>query len=437
MNRMEEWMALQAEMEQIPAETERTVERAAARLRRRRRLWQPLTAAAMVAVCFVAAVNLSPTVAHACSQVPVLAQLARAVSFSSSLRQAVEQEYVQIVDQTAEDQGVTAHIQSLIVDQKQVHLYFTLESEEYDKLSALPEVFLEDGTAAQAVITGSYGGQSNGELLHAAVDFLPEAQVPETMQVVLRVYDEAAQARKLVAKPTFTLQIDPEYRAQGRTAAVEIPFCLEEEQFWVTGVEIYPTHIRLQVEAAPENRAYLKWMDFSLVLPDGTEIYDGSAAGIGGTSDPVTGERKTFYAESSFFTETDRLELQIHRAGLLDKDAPRTRVDLETGACDSAPLNGECTVETPGEIWCTFDGLPERRFALFEPTLYDSAGAAYPTDGYGMRWDRDGRAQQYLSIPEAFPGTEVYLQPEITRLYAPEQPVTVQLDMTEGKEMAS
>ena len=192
MNRMEEWMALQEELEQIPMETEGTVERAAGRFRRRRMVWQPLTAAAMVAVCFVAAVNLSPTVAQACSQVPVLAQLARAVSFSSSLRQAVEREYVQIVDQTAEDRGVTAHIQSLIVDQRQVHLYFTLESEEYDKLSALPEVFLEDGTDAQAVITGSYGGQNNGELLHAAVDFLPEAQVPETIQVVLRVYDEAA-----------------------------------------------------------------------------------------------------------------------------------------------------------------------------------------------------------------------------------------------------
>lgn len=437
MNRMEEWMALQEELEQIPMETEGTMERAAARLRRRRRVWQPLTAAAMVAVCFVAAVNLSPTVAQACSQVPVLAQLARAVSFSSSLRQAVEQEYVQIVDQTAEDRGVTAHIHSLIVDQKQVHLYFTLESEEYDKLSALPEVFLEDGTDAQAVSTGSYGGQSDGELLHAAVDFLPEAQVPETMQVVLRVYDEAAEARTLVAKPTFTLQIDPEYRAQGRKAALEVPFCFGEERFWVTGVEIYPTHIRLQVEGAPENRTYLKWMEFSLVLPDGTEIYDSSAAGIGGTSDPVTGERKTFYAESSFFMETDQLELKIHVAGLLDKDAPRTQVNLETGACDSAPLNGECTVETPGEIWCTFDGLPERRFALFEPTLYDSAGKAYPTGGYGMGWNQDGRAQQYLCIPEEFPDTEVYLQPEVTRLYVPEQPVTVKLDMTEGKERES
>ncbi len=437
MNRMEEWMALQEELEQIPMETEGTVERAAARLRRWRRVWQPLTVAAMVAVCFVAAVNLFPTVAQACSQVPVLAQLARAVSFSSSLRQAVEQEYVQIVDQTAEDRGVTAHIQSLIVDQKQVHLYFTLESEEYDKLSALPEVFLEDGTDAETVITGSYGGQSNGELLHAAVDFLPEAQVPETMQVVLRVYDEAAEARTLVAKPTFTLQIDPEYRAQGRKAALEVPFCFGEERFWVTGVEIYPTHIRLQVEGTPENRTYLKWMEFSLVLPDGTEIYDSGAAGIGGTSDPVTRERKTFYAESSFFMETDQLELKIHEAGLLDKDAPRTQVNLETGACDSAPLNGECTVEPPGEIWCTFDGLPERRFVLFEPTLYDSAGKAYPTGGYGMGWNQDGRAQQYLCIPEEFPDTEVYLQPEITRLYVPEQPVTVKLDMTEGKERES
>ena len=287
------------------------------------------------------------------------------------------------------------------------------------------------------MITGSYGGQNNGELLHAAVDFLPEAQVPETIQVVLRVYDEAAEARTLVAKPTFTLQIDPEYRAQGRKAALEVPFCFGEERFWVTGVEIYPTHIRLQVEGAPETRTYLKWKEFSLVLPDGTEIYDSSAAGIGGTSDPVTGERKTFYAESSFFMETDQLELKIHEAGLLDKDAPRTQVNLETGACDSAPLNGECTVETPGEIWCTFDGLPERRFVLFEPTLYDSAGKAYPTGGYGMGWNQDGRAQQYLCIPEEFPDTEVYLQPEITRLYVPEQPVTVKLDMTEGKERES
>ena len=111
MNREEEYRALEKELENLPESLETVVQRAAARkknLQKKRRVFG--IPAASLAACFagfVLLVNLFPPFAYACGGVPLLRKLAKAVAWSPSLLAAVENEYVQPIDQSKTVNGIT------------------------------------------------------------------------------------------------------------------------------------------------------------------------------------------------------------------------------------------------------------------------------------------------------------------------------------------
>ena len=148
MNRMDEYKALLSKLEQTPPALEYTITRARARRRRRQWLWRPMTTLAGLFAAFVLLVNVSPTAAYAMSRVPGLDKLAAAVSFSPSLTAAVDNEYVQPIDQEKTENGITLRLEYLIVDQKQLNVFYTVSGEGYDWLDASPAAATLTGCGA-------------------------------------------------------------------------------------------------------------------------------------------------------------------------------------------------------------------------------------------------------------------------------------------------
>ena len=95
MNRKDEYNEWMAELEQTVPALDGTLTRAQKRRRRKKIILGPILSVAAVFALFVVAVNSSVKVAYACSQIPILKELAEAVTFSQSLTDAVENEYVQ------------------------------------------------------------------------------------------------------------------------------------------------------------------------------------------------------------------------------------------------------------------------------------------------------------------------------------------------------
>lgn len=88
MNRREEYWNLVAQLSEEPPELEGSVQRAIRRAKRqrRRRPLRLLGSLAGVCAAFVLMVNASPAFALSCGGVPILKELAAAVSFSPSLK---------------------------------------------------------------------------------------------------------------------------------------------------------------------------------------------------------------------------------------------------------------------------------------------------------------------------------------------------------------
>ena len=122
MDRANEYQLLLEELEQTPSALADSTRRALHRQKRRRAVQSALASVCAVLVAFVVLVNTFPSFAYACGRVPLLRDLAQAVALSPSLSAAVENQYVQPIEKEQSAGEVTARVEYVIVDQKQVNI---------------------------------------------------------------------------------------------------------------------------------------------------------------------------------------------------------------------------------------------------------------------------------------------------------------------------
>lgn len=403
MNRNEEYEALLHALDETPEALETTVQRAVARrntLRKKRRLFTvPAVSMAACFACFVLLVNLSVPFARACGSVPILRDLAKAVAWSPSLSAAVENDYVQPIGKSQTVNGITATIEYVIVDRKQLNIFFTLDGD-YDNLSAeMPEC-----TPSQhCSIQGADFQKPPGTLLKFTFDYV-DGDVPEgfTMTFGVTTYEEkqhfVAPEREysilneyepkepdILAEFTFDLSFDPDYTAKGEIVPVDKTFTLDGQTVTVTEAEIYPTHVRLNVQGALENTAWLKGLDFYLENERGERFTD-ITNGITATGSPDTPEMMSYWLNSPYFSHSGSLTLHITGAEWLDKDMERVRVDLKNQTADRLPQGVELySAEQKNGGWIVQFSAPEyeenHHYQLFYTIYYDDAGNEYDTNG--------------------------------------------------------
>ena len=436
MNRNEEYNALLAELEQVPEHLDDTVERAVKRLnalQKKRRAWA-ISCAGLAAcfACFVLLVNLSVPFARACGSIPVLRELAKAVSWSPSLSAAVENEYVQPIGQSQTENGITATIEYVIVDQKQLHIFFTLDSDDYDNLNAeMPRYETEQVCST----IGSSWNQPPGTLLDFTLDY-GDHNVPDSLTMTFGVTtyvesDWSAEAPvqsyedemlepveeeepDYLAEFTFDLEFDPEFTAKGEIIPVNQTFSLDGQTLTVTEVEVYPTHVRVNVADDPNNTAWLKSLAFYLENEDG-ERFEPISNGISATGDEDSPAYVSFRLESPYFADSEHLTLHVTGSEWLDKDMERVRVDLAHRTAERLPegVTFQSAEKWDGGWVLTFRVQQRKEhhsFQVWNSTFYDEEGNPYEASRRGTTTDDSGYFEEMLPLPGYWEDV-VWLQP--------------------------
>ena len=451
MNRNEEYAALLRELDTTPPALDTTVDRAMERRRaaRKRRLWGiPVGSLAACFALFVGLVNAFPTFAAACEDVPVLGALAEAVRFSPSLSAAVEHDYVQPVGQSQTKNGITATVESIIVDQKQVNIFFTLEGEGYKTLSAEMPRF---SPAQQCSILGSDFQQKPGTLLNFTLDYVDQ-DVPDGFTMTFSVTGQRAGEQQetpaapdraiedemlapstepeaeILAEFTFDLTFDPQFTAQGEVLAVNETFTLDGQTFTLTEAEVYPTHLRINVEGAEDNTAWLKGLEFYLENEDG-ERFDAVSGGVTASGDTDSPAMVSYRLESPWFSGSDHLTVHITGAKWLAQEHQRGYVDLEHGTApwlpDGVSLTSAQRREDGWVLTFRLDGA--LKGSPFSMTFYDAEGNPWDARQMGMTFSDDEQAGSVMLPLPDYQAGEVWLTANYSHESTLPQPVDIPL----------
>lgn len=461
MKRMEEYKNLMQELDAPAPQTEHTLDRAIKRNARRKRIVRPVTGFTAAFICFVLLVNLCIPVAYACSKIPFLRELTEAVTFSRSLTDALDNQYVQPLHLWQVDNDVTATIEYLIVDQKQVNIFYRLDSEKYTHMSEHPQILDADGSRpSPCTYSPNAWDVPNGDLRSITINFIEE-NVPNSLRMILDITDEGSwQAEDIVTDNSpeavpiedelmnhpeeympdyiahfdFLLEFDPEFTAAGKTIPINRTVTLDGQDIILTDMQIYPTHLRLNISDAPENTAWIRRLDFYIETDWGMK-FDPISNGITATGTTDSPMMTSYYADSSYFYEAKHIKIVITGAEWLKKDMERVHLDLNSGNIDSLPEG--CTLDrvTRKENGWVLRFLAEQKASnqshqLFSSIYYDPDGNECSIDSWTTSFTDEGAEGKeryfYETFPlQDYPYDEVWLCPNYSHDWTAEIPIVI------------
>ena len=462
MNRQQELQNLMHELENTPEEMTQMSPKTKIRARKRKIIKGTLMPPAVFAVMLlmiVAMVNISPTIAHAFEQVPVLRQIATAVNFSPSLTDAIQHEFVQHIGLEQTIDGITMRVEYIIVDQRQLNIFYTLHSPDYTYLSSWrPSVrcVYEETHLPVAIFSGSVA-LGTGEIRQIVANFFDE-QMPDSLVFELLVQPLGAPQMSVAVPadappPTewvhtepeglvrfaFTLEFDPTFTEQGETLHLYHDFVLDGQRMTLTTVEIYPTHMRINLTACESNTAWLRSLHFFAENERGHR-FDTISNGItafGTTGSPMM---VSHVLHSPFFAESRELTLFIEEVEWLDKDMERgVRVCLASETAEMLP-EGVTLYEArwDGRSWHLAFAIVERAenhsHSVFMQEYFNENGDAFHFTSWasGMRrhYPPENFVPYVFFVEFAlvdFPYDVVYLSPSYSRLVRFSEPVMIRL----------
>jgi hypothetical protein len=468
MNRNEEYNELLTEMENTPNELEYTVKRAQVRLKNRSRIkfvTVTLSSFASFLMVFTILVNSFPTIAYACGQIPMLKDLAQLVSFSPSLSAAVENEYVQPIELEQTEADITARIEYIIVDQKQLDVFYSLDSKIYSAMEVNPQIKSRYGKilSGYTLSSGSFGAL-NSELRHLTVNYVDE-NMPNSLQLILKIHDNGNHEMteelvlyedqkpnkdefiepeykepEYIAEFTFLLEFDPYFTAQGETITLNQTFELDGQSLSVTTVDIYPTHISINLDDIDSNTAWLQSINFYIENEKG-ERFDRISNGITATGDKDSPMMVSHRLESSFFSNSENLTLFITGVTWLDKDMEKVKIDLKNVTADTLPQYVEFENATRRDNNWTLEFLAKEfkenmSYQLWRTDYYDEQGKEYSYNSWSTGVTDSYNEEIGQNKPEQFevkftlynyPYDIVYLKPNYSRIVELPSPIEIKV----------
>lgn len=398
MNRNDEFTELMRELDESVPEVRESIQRGSRRKARKQFLYQPLMCLVAVFAVFVLSVNFCAPVAEACAKVPFLRELAEAVKFSKSLSTAVDNEYVQEMNLKQTKGDVTVEIPYLIVDRKQVNVFYRFESATYACLDAYCDLLDENGEEMNGYsVLGAEHGLANEELRHASIDF-SNRDVPGKLNLRMEIYayDEEGNRSECIDVFVFLLEFDPTFTEQGKKYPVNQSFIIDGQTLTVTEIEVYPTHMRINVTDAPENTAWFKGLEFYVENGEG-ESFSNNANGMLSFGSSQEDDVVSYYAESPYFYEAEHLKMVITGVDWLEKGMEETWVDLKTE--ETGPLPEDTVLK---EIQRTDDG---RVKLIFEQSHI--GGNSYCASLGYFGYDTDGNLYSFTVMMDGDTGLEI------------------------------
>ncbi|MBQ6688183.1 MAG: hypothetical protein IJN02_02980, partial [Bacteroidales bacterium] len=232
----------------------------------------------------------------------------------------------------------------------------------------------------------------------------------------------------------FLLEFDPKFTATGKVFPVNQTVILEGQAITITDIEVYPTHMRVDIAESADNTAWLKRLDFYIETDWGMK-FDPVSNGITATGSTESPSMVSYRADSTYFYEADHLKLVITGAQWLRKDMETTYLNLVTGEHGELPEGAEFdSARKQGSGWvvkfrAAYDE-DKPMYQLFGHLFYDADGNEYEINQWSSMYgdpDEEGNITYfYDEFPLLkFTGDEVWLSPHYSHNWVAEDQIVI------------
>lgn len=309
---------------------------------------RPLSIAAIITLfILISMIRISPVFADYLSEVPVLKYIVKLVNYDKGLKSAVENNFIQNVALSDEHGDIKLKIDSIIIDQARMIVFYTIENNSSYKFLELDTVKIADETGKNLEAAYSYNfpnaGAKQGIIQdNIKVSFVENSVIPDMMhfEFALR-HKDSIDSTNTVALPylwQFNIPIDKSiFENLKEIYDINQTIEIENQKIIFEQAILSPTRLELQIAFPEENtKRILRFDDLKILNEKG----DSLAAITDDISASMPDENHiNLYFESNFFSNPQKLYIQGSSIRALDKDKLDIIIDIEKKQLIKAPDN--------------------------------------------------------------------------------------------------
>lgn len=303
--------------------------------------------AAILIFAFTAMLRTSETFASYVTLVPGMEKIVELVRFDKGLTAAVENDFAQKIGVSDEHDGIKVTLDSVIVDEQMMVLFYKLESSGAKKDLTIEKFLLTDseGQNIEETVFSYYDSfeAHNKEQMYTATYEFYNDNLPEDLELSIELaegkIDDIKPSNKLDHTWVLPFSIDKDaFKDKKEIYEVNETVEFEGQKITVEKVSIYPTRIGIIARFDKENTRHIfGFNDLRIVDETGEEWAAINNGTIASHKDEST---KEFFLQSNYFKKPKELYLRFNSLRAVDKDEVEIIVDPENMKVLKAPSDG-------------------------------------------------------------------------------------------------
>ncbi|MCA1055651.1 DUF4179 domain-containing protein [Rossellomorea aquimaris] len=312
------------------------------------RAWVASAAVVLILVVFAGSLRMSTDFARLVSGMPGMEKIVELVRMDKGLLSSIENDYVQKAGASDEHHGITITLDSFIVDEEQLVLFYSFESAD----RALEEVHssridLQTEEGDKVPVTSlSYGGEDleNKKGLYSATIGLKQPLKEQDYQFVLHLEEGE---KELSGEWKIPFKVDRDKIGKTRTVRIDETFTIEGQEIHVGEVRVAPTRTAVSFEFPQSNSMRIFNIEDLRLVDEHGETWSKISNGVVASGDS---DKITYYLQSNYFENPEELYLAFDSIRALDKDHLEVVVDPAEEKVLKAPDGRLASVKVEDDV---------------------------------------------------------------------------------------
>lgn len=315
--------------------------------KRRNRQWIRVAGVvALLVLCFITSIRISPTFAQAVAKIPGLSVFVEKIAEDKGIEDIIKNDYATIIGASEEKDGIVFSVESVIADETGMMIAYKLTSEQN-----LAEIYLGESALLQQ------GKELEVGISHIRTGSEEIFEVEEMLQVI---FYENTKLNGLDFTLNVTLENDHE-------TSFSIPFSLTKplepskvykinkeiavdgQKIDVKELIISPLRAEVKLEIAEENTQRILQIGSMKLIDEKGEEWGNIGNGITGSGSMDHGEFSVF-VQSNYFRKPKKLTLVLEKIEALPKGEDVIVIDFDKGKILQQPKDVVLNVTSLGSL---------------------------------------------------------------------------------------
>lgn len=376
-------------------------------LRRKRRFLYSSIAAVAAILIFFSSIRLSPAFAAACvNNIPGMDYIVSLIQGDRGLEAAINNNFMQKLNLTQTKNGMTFTIDSMVADQNQMILFYTIHRKDLSTDSHFKneEITNVKGESVAGSMEFDYSNDVKGKkTIHDRITVtFNEKQLTNPLNYSMNLAG---------AKWDFTIPFNiDQYKKMKKVYPVNQTVSMDGQKMTFDKVTVYPTRVAIDVKFDPNNTKQItRFEDLRLVDGNGNTW---ASINNGIISSNISDNEWIVYLQSNYFSNPKSLYLKLNSARAINKNERKVVVDLNKKKILEGPTDGRLTLSNvmkqKNGLFIDFafkqqkiDQEHGNEYSLFNWSFKDATGENYSFQSFGTSFEntKGQTLHQILQLP--------------------------------------